>query len=135
MTTAKCFACDRPLGKDPRRADTRDGQRVYVGADCHRKIRAAGEEGYQPPGGGPRLFPLSPEDTRAEQVERMAQSRAKRVGKATIAEMTVEELAVRASVAITLKAKARWLGKLVLRGVVPNKAQRDVLARYHARKG
>lgn len=56
----RCFACDRSLisvnGTEPHKADTRDGQIVYVGGDCIRKIRAAGEVGYQPPMGGPRLW-------------------------------------------------------------------------------
>jgi hypothetical protein len=54
----KCFACDRKLNR-PRVADTRDGQTVFVGADCYRKIEAAGEVGYQPPKGGPRLYPAN----------------------------------------------------------------------------
>lgn len=135
MTAAKCFACDRALGKDPRLADTRDDQIVYVGRDCLRKIAAAGEDGYQPPTGGPRLYLLSAEDARAEQVERMARTRAARFGKAAIAEMTVEELALRASVATSLKDAARWLRKIAARGLTLSKAQREILARYHARKG
>jgi hypothetical protein len=134
MTAAKCFACDRPLGKDTRRATTRDGQRVYVGADCHRKIRAAGDDGYQPPGGGPRLYPLSPEDTRAEQVERMARTRAARFGKAGVVGMSPEELAMRATLATTLAAKARWLRKISARGLTLTPKQREIVAREHARK-
>jgi len=40
-------------------ADTRDGQTVFVGPECFKHIRAAGDEGYQPPLGGPRLFEMS----------------------------------------------------------------------------
>jgi hypothetical protein len=56
----RCFACDRPTGNNPRRAVTEDGrspatngQTVFVGSDCYKKI---GPDGYQPPKGGPRLF-------------------------------------------------------------------------------
>lgn len=60
----KCFACDRAIKrKQPLEADTRDGQTVFVGAECHRLIVAAGDAGYQPPKGGPRLYPLAGEST------------------------------------------------------------------------
>jgi hypothetical protein len=53
----RCFACGRRLGeRTPRSADTRDGQWVYVGSECAKYIEAAGEDGWQPPRGGPRLF-------------------------------------------------------------------------------
>lgn len=55
--TNKCFACDKPLTK-PYRANTLDGQVVLVGSDCYGHIKAAGEQGYQPPMGGPKLYPL-----------------------------------------------------------------------------
>lgn len=61
MTTEireRCFACGRTLGKNPLRVDTRDAQTVFVGRDCGKLVLAAGEAGYQPPRGGPRLFPL-----------------------------------------------------------------------------
>lgn len=61
----KCFACDRPLGRlGPEwMADTRDGQLVYVGRECFRKIKGAGALGWQPPKGGPRLWlPVHAED-------------------------------------------------------------------------
>lgn len=50
---AKCFACNRKLGKNPYVAVTGDGQRVNVGSQCYKLI---GPEGYQPPMGGPKLF-------------------------------------------------------------------------------
>ena len=134
MTTAKCFACDRPLGKDPRRADTRDDQIVYVGRDCLRRIAAAGEDGYQPPTGGPRLWLLSAEDARAERVERMAQARAARVGKAATAELSRFELEAKATLAIGLTAKARWFRKISARGLTLSKAQAEIVAREHARR-
>jgi hypothetical protein len=55
----KCFACDRVIRrKEPYLADTRDGQIVYVGPECLKKIESAGEAGYQPPTGGPGLYPM-----------------------------------------------------------------------------
>jgi hypothetical protein len=54
-----CFACGRKLGKNPLRVDTRDDQTVFVGRECGKLVIAAGENGYQPPRGGPRLYPLS----------------------------------------------------------------------------
>ncbi len=46
--TQKCFACDKKLGNNPKIADTRDDQTVYVGPDCYKRIVAAGEAGYRP---------------------------------------------------------------------------------------
>lgn len=55
--TIKCFACDKVTRGDVRRVVTEDNaQHPYVGPDCYRKVKAAGEIGYQPPKGGPRLF-------------------------------------------------------------------------------
>lgn len=61
----RCFACGRLIGRlaKERMADTRDGQTVAVGADCMKKIEAAGGTGYQPPKGGPRLYPISMDKT------------------------------------------------------------------------
>ena len=53
MNTNKCFACDRKLGKNPHVAVTSDGQRVYVGSECFKKLDGCG---YQPPLGGPKLY-------------------------------------------------------------------------------
>lgn len=58
--TEKCFACDRPLGESPARVDTRDGQTVFVGHECYVLVANAGEAGYQPPKGGPRLYHILP---------------------------------------------------------------------------
>ncbi len=55
-STEKCFACGKPLGADPKLADTRDGQTAYVGAECWKRIVRAGEDGWQPPRGGPSLY-------------------------------------------------------------------------------
>ncbi len=55
---ARCFACDRALGKNPKLVDTRDDQTVYVGRECYKLVVAAGEAGYQPPIGGPKLWVL-----------------------------------------------------------------------------
>lgn len=57
----RCFACGRKTGRNPRRADTRDDQVVLIGSECYKLIRAAGEAGWQPPMGGPRLYPLTRE--------------------------------------------------------------------------
>jgi len=57
-TNDKCFACDRALGRKPKVVDTRDAQFVHVGVDCFRKIVSAGDSGYQPPKGGPKLYAL-----------------------------------------------------------------------------
>lgn len=61
--TAKCFACDKPISQKDgvllhRLVDTRDDQIVFVGSDCFRKVKASGDTGYQPPKGGPRLYPM-----------------------------------------------------------------------------
>lgn len=60
----KCFACGKPLRAllTPFEVDTRDGQTVFVGPECNRKVQSAGEAGYQPPLGGPRLYPLAQPD-------------------------------------------------------------------------
>ncbi len=55
----KCFACDKPMKGKPHLADTRDNQTVFVGPDCFSRIRAAGDDGYQPPLGGPKLFEVN----------------------------------------------------------------------------
>lgn len=60
MADERCFACDRALGRNPYRVDTRDDQTVFVGVECYRLVAAAGEAGYQPPRGGPRLWLLPP---------------------------------------------------------------------------
>lgn len=66
----RCFACARKLGKNPNIADCADEQTVYVGAECFNLIRKAGEAGYQPPKGGPRLYLLPPGLTQAALEER-----------------------------------------------------------------
>jgi hypothetical protein len=60
----RCFACGKRLGTSPIMVDTRDAQTVYVGRDCGRKVMQAGDGGYQPPRGGPRLYPLAPNEVR-----------------------------------------------------------------------
>jgi hypothetical protein len=57
----KCFACGKRLGKNPALVDTRDGQQVFVGRECYKLVKAAGEAGYRYPGPGPRLYPLPQE--------------------------------------------------------------------------
>lgn len=54
----RCFACDCMIRrKAPYQVDTRDSQIVFVGPECFKLVMAAGEKGYQPPKGGPRLYP------------------------------------------------------------------------------
>jgi len=58
-TADRCFACDRPiLNGNGYMVGCADEQDVGVGEECFRKIRRAGDEGYQPPLGGPRLYCL-----------------------------------------------------------------------------
>lgn len=55
----RCFACGRLIRRtNPHRVDTRDDQTVYVGPECYRLVMNAGDAGYQPPLGGPRLYPM-----------------------------------------------------------------------------
>ena len=48
-----CPVCNKPLIATKLVAFTSDGQTRKVGADCWRKIRLAGVNGYVPPSGGP----------------------------------------------------------------------------------
>lgn len=52
-----CYACGRKLGKKPRMVDTRDAQLVLVGVECGKMVDRYGEAGWQPPQGGPKLYP------------------------------------------------------------------------------
>ena len=55
----KCFCCDKKLtGKKKYLVTTRDEQTVYVGPECFKKIQKNGNNGYQPPLGGPKLYPI-----------------------------------------------------------------------------
>jgi len=59
---SQCFACNRRLVR-PEEVYTTDGDgsnMVWVGPECFKKIEAAGDFGYQPPLGGPRLFLFNP---------------------------------------------------------------------------
>jgi hypothetical protein len=55
----KCFACGKTIRNRRFLIDTRDSQTAIVGPDCFKRVRDAGEDGYQPPLGGPRLFEIS----------------------------------------------------------------------------
>lgn len=68
--TERCFACGRLLGKNPALADTRDGQTVFVGSECFKFIKTAGEHGWQPPRGGPRLY-LIPKGLTQAQIDNL----------------------------------------------------------------
>lgn len=67
MTTAhtptpwKCFACDCPLKnlRQLRYADTGEDQFVLIGPECLRHVLSAGIVGWQPPKGGPTLYPMT----------------------------------------------------------------------------
>ena len=61
----RCYACDKP-SEDNQLVDTRDGQTVFVGPVCYSKIKKAGERGYQPPLGGPRLWLIVPVSAQIE---------------------------------------------------------------------
>ena len=55
----KCFACGRrgkTIKARGRLVDTRDGQLVFVGPECLKHVKNAGDVGYQPRKGGPRLW-------------------------------------------------------------------------------
>jgi hypothetical protein len=57
MQDEKCFACDRTFCNGKKHVvDTRDGQTVFVGSGCYKKIVRAGDAGWQPAKGGPRLY-------------------------------------------------------------------------------
>jgi hypothetical protein len=58
-SAGQCFACGRKLGSKPAIADTHEDQAVYVGTECYRNILTAGDTGWQPPKGGPRLWVLT----------------------------------------------------------------------------
>lgn len=53
MDSERCYACNRPL-RTAYVVMTEDGQPQYVGADCFKQVTV---QGYQPPLGGPRLYP------------------------------------------------------------------------------
>lgn len=61
MMVEKCFACGKAL-KSKRLIDTRDAQTAYVGPECFKRIKDAGNTGWQPPRGGPRLYLYEPSD-------------------------------------------------------------------------
>ena len=59
----KCFACGKPLGRQPALVNVnREDQNVYVGRECFKCIQAAGAQGWQPfskgKPRGPRLYLL-----------------------------------------------------------------------------
>lgn len=55
----KCFACGKKIKGSGYLIDTRDSQTAVVGPDCFKRIKSAGDVGYQPPLGGPRLYEIS----------------------------------------------------------------------------
>ena len=59
--TARCFACGKPIAGVKHFVDTHEDQFPWVGPDCFKAIKRAGEAGYQPAKGGPRLWVVTPE--------------------------------------------------------------------------
>ena len=57
----KCYACGRGFTADENRVlvDTHEDQAVFVGRECYHHIVASGENGWQPPKGGPRLWTMT----------------------------------------------------------------------------
>ena len=60
-----CFACGKQITGKVRLADTREdkenfpnGYKVFVGPWCYQQVQKAGNNGYKPPGIGPRLYPM-----------------------------------------------------------------------------
>lgn len=66
----QCFACGKALGANPKLVDTRDGQTAYVGVECAAMVEKAGESGYQPPRGGPKLYPIKNEKMKSRRNKR-----------------------------------------------------------------
>jgi hypothetical protein len=68
MVENKCFSCEKTITGKTNLVTTMDGETVFVGPICYKKIVESGELGYQPPLGGPRLYllkyRLSPESIR-----------------------------------------------------------------------
>ena len=67
-----CFFCGKKLHSKAKhwRAYTADGQRVSVGLECFSKAVGAGEEGYQPPQGGPKIYAERPNAALKRHAER-----------------------------------------------------------------
>lgn len=56
MTIQRCFACGKRLRCRSELVYCSDEQAPVVGPDCWQHIWDAGDKGYQPPMGGPRLW-------------------------------------------------------------------------------
>lgn len=57
-----CFACNKLIkAGNEKLVDTKDAQLVFIGPECYKKVVKAGDKGYQPPLGGPRLFLIKPD--------------------------------------------------------------------------
>ena len=55
----KCFACGKKIEAGTGIVSTRDDQFPKVGSECFKLVVKAGEAGYQPPKGGPRLWQIT----------------------------------------------------------------------------
>jgi hypothetical protein len=61
MERERCYACGLMMSeKRPLRLVNvaREEQNVEVGPECFKKVQAGGSDGWQPPKGGPRLYPV-----------------------------------------------------------------------------
>lgn len=63
MNKKPCFVCGKALGKTPALVRCEDEQTVYVGRECFKRIKAAGNAGWLPEPDkhgltGPRLYLL-----------------------------------------------------------------------------
>lgn len=90
MTTERCFACNKPLGKSPQLVQVvGEKTKMYVGSECARLIAAARPSGYQPPIGGPRLRAL-PAFRRSIDPDKVGRTARGRVVKVTRDELLFE---------------------------------------------
>lgn len=61
----QCFACGRKLNQvGTALAHTLDGQIVYIGPECFKRVAESGEAGWQPRLGGPRLYQIAKKERR-----------------------------------------------------------------------
>lgn len=47
MPYKTCIVCGRQLGRYPKAVYTQDGAVVSIGSTCYKRVREAGEEGFQ----------------------------------------------------------------------------------------
>lgn len=59
MGSDGCYLCGRKMQSTRYLVDTGEDQDVYVGAECYRKVVAAGKAGIKVPDSGVRLYPMT----------------------------------------------------------------------------